>query len=209
MVPKRPSLHPLTTPKTMTFPSELRERTYTTNLDPNEGCKKEDEDVEFSMTPPPAYTEFLNTFSPIFGSPDTSRANFSKYMLDKPRSSPTSTPSSSTATTFPGSHLPRNLPPAAAHPHVSVSNRTPDHVRRMRLPPPYAYTPASDSPHSAHPLRSPYTPSEMRMHRFDSPVSDHAGYFSVRHVVTTTITYKRAPQLEPPPQGKRRRNSDD
>lgn len=209
MAPKRPSLHPLTTPKTMHFPSELRERTYTTNLEPNEGYKKEDEDAEFSMTPPPAYTEFLNTFSPIFASPDTSRANFSKYMLEKPRPSPTSTPSSSTAPNFPGGHHPpRSLPPAAA-PHLSVPSRTPDHVRRMRLPPPYGFTPPSDSPRSAHPMRSPYTPSEMRMHHFDSPVSDHGEYFSVRHVVTTTITYKRAPQLEAPPQGKRRRNGDD
>ncbi|PLB39149.1 uncharacterized protein BDW47DRAFT_103754 [Aspergillus candidus] len=211
MAPTRPTLRPLKTPKNMnmSFPSELRERPYLTCLDrPCEDMKKEDLDTEVSITPPPAYTEFLNTFSPIFSSPSHSRANFSKYMHDRPRASPVSTPSSATSTTFSG-HLPRSAsslhpPPSAA----SYSPRSPDHVRRLRLPPPYLYTPVSDSPRSAHPLRSLHSPSDWRVRPYDSPVSENGHTLSVRHVVTTTITLKRAPQLDPPPQGKRRRNVD-
>ncbi|GAB1193192.1 hypothetical protein APSETT444_002395 [Aspergillus pseudonomiae] len=177
MAPEKPALHPLKTPKNMTFPSELRERTYTC-LDadrPDKEVKKEDEDAEITITPPPAYTEFLNTFSPIFSSPTHSRANFAKYMHDKPRPSPTSAPSSTT-----------------------------NQLRHLRLPPPYAHSPMADSPRSAHTLRSPFTPSDYRMRPFDSPISEHGPTISIRHVVTTTITLKRAPQLDPPPRGKRR-----
>ncbi|KAA8647461.1 hypothetical protein EYZ11_004851 [Aspergillus tanneri] len=205
MAPNKPVLHPLTTPKTMSFPSELRERTYTCldSFRPDGEVKKEDvEDTEISMTPPPAYTDFINTFSPIFSSPRTSRANFSKYMLDKPRPSPTSAPSSTTSTFFSSGNNSRDLsarsPPSA----------TDYSARRLRLPPPYAYTPPSDSPRHAYPLRSAFPPSEMRLQQYDSSVGDKGGCLSVRHVVTTTITYKRTPQLAPPPQGKRRRNAD-
>ncbi|KAL4769453.1 hypothetical protein BDW60DRAFT_195155 [Aspergillus nidulans var. acristatus] len=98
MAPTRPYLPPLSTPKTMIFPSELRDPdpvSYTC-LDSAKSVKSEDfsSETETSITPPSAYTEFLNTFSPIFASPSTSRANFSKYMLDKPRPSPSSAPPS-------------------------------------------------------------------------------------------------------------------
>ncbi|KAF7587849.1 hypothetical protein BBP40_006646 [Aspergillus hancockii] len=185
----------------MSFPSELRERTYTC-LDPDrpeKEIKKEDEESEIALTPPPAYTDFLNTFSPIFSSPATSRENFSKYMLDRPRPSPTSAPTSSTSPSFPKEST-RNHPPYTA-PRPAKS---PNHSQRLPLPPPYVYTPMTDSPRSAHPLRSPFTPSDYRLRAFESPVSENGLSFSVRHVVTTTVTLKRAPQLDPPPQGKRR-----
>ncbi|GKZ69198.1 hypothetical protein AnigIFM50267_004385 [Aspergillus niger] len=201
MGPTKPTLRPLTTPKSMVFPSELRERTYTTCLDSDRSTsivakESSSEDNEASITPPPAYTDFVNTFSPIFASPTTSRANFYKYMVDKPRHSPTSTPSSTTSANFPSGQSPRNNNTTAVVPHG----------QRMRLPPPYVCTPVSDSPRSAHLLHSPFTSSEWRGRPFESPVSEAGNSFSVRHVVTTTITYKRAPQLDPPPQGKKRRN---
>ncbi|RAH44282.1 uncharacterized protein BO95DRAFT_444384 [Aspergillus brunneoviolaceus CBS 621.78] len=212
MGPTKPILYPLTTPKTMNFPSELREQTFTTCLDMDGSCsveKRDDEENDIAITPPPAYTEFLNTFNPIFSSPTSSRANFSKYMMDKPRPSPVSPPSSTTSTTFPSSYPSRGssltVPPQAPTPPYSA--KSPIQIQRMRLPPPYVYTPVSESPRSAHPLRSPYSPSDCwRIRPLDSPASDSGNSFSVRHVVTTTVTYKRAPQLEPPPQGKRRRN---
>ncbi|KAE8134010.1 hypothetical protein BDV38DRAFT_256417 [Aspergillus pseudotamarii] len=207
MAPEKPALHPLKTPKNMTFPSELRERTYTC-LDadrPDKEVKKEGEDTEITITPPPAYTEFLNTFSPIFSSPTHSRANFAKYMHDKPRPSPTSTPSSTTSTSFANSYPQKDTSGSSVPPYMaSLSSKSPDHLRRLRLPPPYAHSPMTDSPRSAHTLRSPFTPSDHRMRPFDSPISEHGPTISIRHVVTTTITLKRAPQLEPPPRGKRR-----
>ncbi|PYH33273.1 uncharacterized protein BO87DRAFT_85776 [Aspergillus neoniger CBS 115656] len=206
MGPTKPTLRPLTTPKSMVFPSELRERTFTTCLDPDRSSSivgkgtSSTEDNEASITPPPAYTDFVNTFSPIFSSPTTSRANFYKYMVDKPRHSPTSTtPSSTTSTNFPSGQPSKNNSTTAVVPH-------PAHGQRMRLPPPYVCTPVSDSPRSAHPLHSPFTSSEYRGRPFESPVSEAGNSFSVRHVVTTTITYKRAPQLDAPPLGKKRKN---
>ncbi|KAL4928323.1 uncharacterized protein BDV17DRAFT_100504 [Aspergillus undulatus] len=104
MAPVRPHLPPLSTPKNMTFPSELRDAPPHTCLDTKDPGPKTSMESESSITPPSAYTEFLNTFSPIFTSPKSSRANFSKYMLDKPRPSPTSAPPS--AISFPSSRLP-------------------------------------------------------------------------------------------------------
>ncbi|OOF96148.1 hypothetical protein ASPCADRAFT_207505 [Aspergillus carbonarius ITEM 5010] len=210
MGPTKPTLPPLTTPKTMVFPSELRERTFTTCLDsdrPSNMGKGSNEDNDTSITPPPAYTDFINTFSPIFSSPTTSRANFYKYMVDKPRRSPTSPPSSTTSTNFPRVPPPKNTTITT---HQTLPNtgatRSVAPIQRMRLPPPHVYTPVSDSPRSAHPLHSPSSPSDWRVRPFDSPVSEAGNSFNVRQVVTTTITYKRAPQLDPPPLGKKRRN---
>ncbi|GLA83239.1 hypothetical protein AtubIFM56815_007431 [Aspergillus tubingensis] len=211
MAPTRPTLHPLTTtaPKHLTFPSELRERTFTTCLDLDRPANddKKDEDNEATITPPSAYTEFLNTFSPIFSSPTTSRANFYKYMAEKPRSPPTSAPSSTTSTTFPSSRPSRSAS-NSLHQASNALYTSKGPVQRMRLPPPYVYTPSSESPRSGHPLHSPFSPSDWRTRTFESPVSEAGNSFTVRQVVTTTIKYKRAPQLDPPPQGKRRRNLD-
>ncbi|RAL04936.1 uncharacterized protein BO80DRAFT_431504 [Aspergillus ibericus CBS 121593] len=216
MAPTKPVLPPLSTPKNMTFPSELRERTWTClDIDrPIKEVKKEDEDDNenevVTITPPPAYTEFLNTFSPIFSKPATSRENFYKYMRDKPRPSPASPPLTATSTTFPSGNSPKSTTAMAPSqgPRAPMVAKSPTHIQRMRLPAPYLYTPVSASPRSAHPLRSPFTPSDWRQQRFfDSPVSETGNAFCVRHVVTTTVTYKRAPQLDPPPQGKRRKNA--
>ncbi|PWY78471.1 hypothetical protein BO94DRAFT_178400 [Aspergillus sclerotioniger CBS 115572] len=218
MAPTKPVLPPLSTPKNMTFPSEFRERTWTClDIDrPIKEVKKEDQDEDendndvVTITPPPAYTEFLNTFSPIFACPANSRENFYKYMRDKPRPSPASPPLSATSITFSGGNVPKSTttPAPVQASRASRPTKSPIHTQRMRLPPPYLYTPVSASPRSAHPLRSPFTPSDWRQQRFfDSPISETGNAFCVRHVTTTTVTYKRAPQLDPPPQGKRRKNA--
>ncbi|OJJ56375.1 hypothetical protein ASPSYDRAFT_1136462 [Aspergillus sydowii CBS 593.65] len=255
MAPTRPHLPPLSTPKSMTFPSELRERTYTCldSAKPVDASKKS-EDIEMAITPPSAYTEFLNTFSPIFASPTSSRANFSKYMLDKPRPSPTSAPPS--AVNFPSyrchgrSHCHRRSSSngsgnGASIKHTSTvlptpsprclksPSKSPDHIRRLRLPPLQAqqgpghlYTPVTPSPLSAasahpyhhrpsprpsHPHPHPYaysqsqsqSPSDWRFRQLETPAPD--GPFNLRQVVTTTVTFRVAPRLAAPPAGKRKR----
>ncbi|KAL2820829.1 hypothetical protein BDW59DRAFT_150606 [Aspergillus cavernicola] len=223
MAPTRPYLAPLSTPKNMTFPSELRERNYTCldSAKPIEPTKKPTEDIEMAITPPSAYTEFLNTFSPIFASPNSSRANFSKYMLDKPAPSPTSAPPS--ATSFSSHHHRRSTSSSSSSfKHSSSllpipsarcikSPKSPDHPRRLRLPPPHQqqhlYTPVTASPLSAYPPHhrpSPrYSPSEWRFHQIESPATDRS--FNLHQVVTTTITFRVAPRLAAPPAGKRKR----
>jgi hypothetical protein len=137
-------------------------------------------------------------------------------MLDKPRRSPTSAPSSAISSSFFGSTTssrkctPVTLPPLTPATPCSATARSPGYLRRLKIPPPYHVSPASAiaTPRSAQSLsgRSPNSPSEWTVHRVESPVSQN-GEVSVRHVVTTTITFKRAPRLEPPPPGKRRRNA--
>ncbi|KAJ0423911.1 hypothetical protein BJY00DRAFT_28439 [Aspergillus carlsbadensis] len=242
MAPTRPYLPPLSTPKSMTFPSELRDRTYTC-LDPAkpvESCNKKtssssstsSEDSEMAITPPSAYTEFLNTFSPIFASPASSRANFSKFMLDQPpRASPISAPPSATAFPSPRSsykHSPSLPLPYSSSKCLKSPAKSPDRVRRLRLPPSQAqgqhhqhfYTPMAASPlsASAYPSyhlqqqqqqqhqrpSSRYSPTEWRFRQLESPASD-AGAYNLRQVVTTTITFRVAPRLAAPPVGKRKR----
>ncbi|KAL2808036.1 hypothetical protein BJX63DRAFT_53256 [Aspergillus granulosus] len=230
MAPTRPYLPPLSTPKSMTFPSELRERTYTCldSAKPVEHCDTQktsttSEEAEMPITPPSAYTEFLNTFSPIFASPNSSRANFSKFMLDQPpRPSPTSAPPS--ATGFPSPRGSYKLASSTLAPSsvkcLKSPAQSPDRVRRLRLPPPpvqsqhqhqyHLYTPLTASPLSAHAPQyhqrpsSRYSPMEWRFHQLESPASDAAA-FNLRQVVTTTITFQVAPRLAAPPAGKRKK----
>ncbi|KAL4891713.1 hypothetical protein BDV59DRAFT_181604 [Aspergillus ambiguus] len=215
MAPSKPILPRLKTPKNMIFPSELRERTYPSScldaVQHHDPEKSADEEAEVAITPPAAYTEFLNTFSPIFSSPANSRANFSKYMVDKPRPSPVSEPSSTVSTSFSpydnyaAKETSTKTTPSSA---VSWSSKSPNHLHRLRLPPPsYLYSPAMSSPRSALTLRSPYSPSGWKLRHVESPAAEACGSFTVRQVVTTTVTYKRAPQLAAPPRGKRRKNN--
>ncbi|KAE8145407.1 hypothetical protein BDV25DRAFT_71394 [Aspergillus avenaceus] len=88
---------------------------------------------------------------------------------------------------------------------------------------PYSASPYSASPYSAAPYSasvysasaypaspysaSPYsaTPSDWRLRYWEGPHSAApSGRFSVRHVITHTVTFKRT-QLEDPPKGKRRK----
>ncbi|KAF7133784.1 hypothetical protein CNMCM5793_005138 [Aspergillus hiratsukae] len=246
MMAPKPGLPP-SIANDLTFPSELREQHTTRYLDASRADEKQEqhsEDQTESITPPAAYTEFLGTFSPIFTTSTDSRASFANYMLDKPRRSPTSAPSSAMSSSFFGASSSRSssckctpvtLPPLTPATPRSATSRSPDHVRWLRLPPPYHIhaSPASTiaTPRSAQSLPgrspySPYSPSEWTVRRVESPASLN-GEVSVRHVVTTTIRFKRAPQLEPPqleppqleppqleppqleppPPGKRRRNT--
>jgi hypothetical protein len=143
-------------------------------------------------------------------------------MLDKPRRSPTSVPSSTTSSSFSKGSTPKHSPSRPPFPLSPAASWSPKEAplpapapKRLRLPPPYLYSPTTstattDSPRSAHLLRSPFSPQEWKLRHFESPMSESGPQVCVRQIVTTTITYKHshAPQLEPPPPGKRRRNPD-
>jgi hypothetical protein len=64
------------------------------------------------------------------------------------------------------------------------------------------------SPYSPYSIQSPYSPSELRLRCTESPRSAREGSVSIQHIITRTVTFKRAPSLEPPPKGKRRRTNE-
>lgn len=254
----KPSLPPLKTPKTMTFPSELRADTGSSLSD---NVKHEDGGMSTPITPPAAYTEFLKAFTPIFSSPSSANINFSRPSFDRPPAySPTSQPASalpgvsfsscssaSSAAEQPpksakeaedaegergGGNISSNTslppptpftaPPVPHHHHLQLPppgpvRRDPRSLRSLRIPPALRYSPTtpvsaadySFSPRSATMLRSPYSPPDWKLRYCEGPRSaTTSSKFSVRHVVTHTVTYKRT-QLDAPPKGKRRKCHDD
>ncbi|KAL4786760.1 hypothetical protein BJX76DRAFT_320710 [Aspergillus varians] len=109
-------------------------------------------------------------------------------------------------------------------------SKSPDYTRRLRLPPLYGhgqayghsqghlYTPLTASPLSANPYaqhaqhpqhhrpspRHSQPPSDWRFHQLESPATDGSSY-SLRQVVTTTITFRVAPRIAAPPVGKKKK----
>ncbi|KAL4905345.1 hypothetical protein BDW74DRAFT_152468 [Aspergillus multicolor] len=212
----RPELHPLKTPKHITFPSELQEYLRPSNPEPTctDGNGKGP-----SVPPPLAYTEFLKALSPAFGSPQSATTGYSSSgssYLNKQLPSPQSIPSTaSSTTTFPSEAGRTTSTHTYTHTRTHSGPPTPlnaprsaveSSYRRVRMSPSYIYSPvAVDSPKSAHPVRSPYAPVERRVRYVESP-SDPAGrVITIQHVVTHTVTLKRVPSLAPPPKGKKRR----
>ncbi|GKZ83592.1 hypothetical protein AnigIFM56816_008687 [Aspergillus niger] len=63
-------------------------------------------------------------------------------------------------------------------------------------------------PHLAAILRTPYTPADRRSRLSETSDTSNGRTITIQHVVTHTITLKRAPSLDPPPKGKRRRTSE-
>lgn len=146
----RPTLHPLVTPKTMLFPSELHDKpSPTIKLEDDSDCGSSG--CRAAITPPPAYTDFLDSLTPVF-SPATSTTSEFPYPpsnMEKP------CPSLTTKTSFPTSYkgrrpVPRPLPlaptPPASAPAPLRSAPPASHIRgsgavqypNRRLPPPSA-----------------------------------------------------------------------
>ncbi|KAJ5376609.1 hypothetical protein N7509_013495 [Penicillium cosmopolitanum] len=205
----KPILHPLKTPKSASFPSELHSDSSSS---PSDLIKQEE--LCTPITPdssiPKAYTQFLEAMTPVF-SPVSAGVNFPKFPLKRP-SPPTSQPASAMSGSFSFSDSVRSptvsLPPptpASAQP----SRKNFAHPRRLRIPHSAKYSPCTDSPKSATMLRSPFTPSGWNPRYFEGPHSANpcGKPVSVRQVVTRTVTYKRT-QLEAPPKGKRRKCRD-
>ncbi|GKZ24177.1 hypothetical protein AbraIFM66951_010970 [Aspergillus brasiliensis] len=227
-MPAKPILHPLRTPKNMTFPSELH---------PDNGVRlgapgkqdpgKSDESLSTPITPPAAYTEFLKSFTPVF-TPDGNGGTVTRFVWDKANktttttTTPTSQPASAVSGSFsfpdhPTRPATATLPPPSPY-GGSGGGGAPGHgrdmmgLRRLRIPPPMRYSPTLETPRSATtPVLSPYSysysPADWKMRYWDGPRSATVGRVSVRHVVTHTVTYKRT-QLEDPPKGKRRKHNE-
>ncbi|KAL2004868.1 hypothetical protein VTN00DRAFT_3141 [Thermoascus crustaceus] len=199
MGPTKPTLHPLKTPKSATFPSEL----HTSRSD---SIKREDGNST-PITPPLAYTEFLKALTPVFTSPVSAGVTFPKFPIEKPEDSSATQPSTATSGSFPSGDAIKSasaaLPPPSpfAPPH---SAKSPGALRRLRIPQSLAYSPVTESPKSATTIRSPFSPSDWKLRYFEAPRSACGKPVSVRQVVTRTVTYKRTP-LDPPPKGKGKR----
>ncbi|KAJ5579722.1 uncharacterized protein N7459_005707 [Penicillium hispanicum] len=204
----KPILPPLKTPKSATFPSELHDVSPSSVSD---SIKKEDSCTPLtpnsSIPLPKAYTEFLEALTPVF-SPASAGASFHKFpLIDKPSASPTSQPASALSGSFAFS-------PSVRSPTVSLPPPTPGSAapskkgfpapRRLRIPHSLKYSPTTDSPKSATPLRSPFSASDWKFRYHDPPRSATGKPVSVKQIVTQTVTYKRT-QLDAPPKGKRRK----
>lgn len=202
----KPALHPLKTPKSASFPSELQDVSS-----PSLSDAIKQEDLSTPITPPTAYTDFLKALTPVFTSPASAGVSFPKYpsekLSEKPSDSPTSQPASALSGSFVFSDTGRSptvsLPPPTPA-SAAPSRRNFPVPRRLCIPPSLKYSPTTDSPKSATTLRSPFSPSDWKLRYYDPPRSASGKPVSVKQVVTRTVTYKRT-QLEAPPKGKRRK----
>jgi hypothetical protein len=204
---EKPSLHPLKTPKTATFPSELQCKSPFPSLNV---IIKQEEGLKTPITPPLAYTEFLKALTPVLTSPMSAGVISEK---SSGKSTPTSQPSSAATSCYcacDGRKSPNSgVPPS---PFIQPrSAKTPTGLRRLRIPTSSPLYSPIDSPHSAS-ARSPYSPSDWSLDAgvryFDRPRSGVVRPVSVRQVVTRTVTYKRT-DLDPAPKGKRRKTMED
>ncbi|PKY02486.1 hypothetical protein P168DRAFT_184853 [Aspergillus campestris IBT 28561] len=206
----RPNLYPLKTPKNMSFPSELQDNPNVSS----ETTRREGRRTGPSVPPPLAYTEFLRALSPAFGSPEPpSTAGVTRWHFGRPLPSPVSMPSSaSSGSSFHGSESVRRGPMSVPQSPMTLAPRSAHGlgpVRRMPISPHYLYSPATtESPQSPYTVRTTLSPAEWRRRYTDSPASPYGRTVQIQHVVTHTVTFKRAPSLEPPPKGKRRRTHD-
>lgn len=226
MAPTKPVLHPLKTPKTTVFPSELF--SDSSSSVPESG--KHEDGIPTPITPPAAYTEFLKALTPIFASPasasagaDGRGASFSRFCRKKPTSASTSQPASAVSGSFTlnesiNSATTASLPPPTPASATTSAAKEAFPLRRLRIPQSARISSATDSPQSATTVRSPFSPSEWKdwklrhldgarhSHSTTRPVSVRP--VSVRQVVTRTVTFKRT-KLDDPPKGKRRKANDE
>lgn len=207
MAPAKPVLHPLKTPKTATFPSEIHNASLLSRSD-----TKNENPLTTPITPPVAYTDFLKALTPVFNSPVSPAISFSKYPIEK-LSTSHSQPSTATSVSFPnGGDFVRSATISPDSPYAPSLSAKSFGNGRKRLRISTAKTcnkilsPATDSPMSASTAYSPFSPSDWKIRYLDGPRSSTGKPVSVRQVVTRTVTYKRTP-LDPPPKGKRRKAS--
>lgn len=207
MAPSKPVLPPLKTPKTATFPSELHNDSLYSRSD-----IKTENSLTTPITPPLAYTEFLKALTPVFNSPISPAASFSKFPIEKMMAS-ISQPSTATSVSFPnGGDFVKSATISPDSPYAPpISARSFSSGRkRLRISTAKAcgkeMSPTTDSPLSATTAYSPFSPADWKLRYMEGSRSATVKPVSVRQVVTRTITYKRTP-LDPPPKGKRRRTS--
>lgn len=202
---KKPVLHPLKTPKSTTFPSEI----HSSSSSETSGNIKGEEINSTPITPPLAYTEFLKALTPVFTSPLSPSVSFSKFAPERSATSSTSQPSSATSSSFPAKDAIKSassLPPPSPFSKAPALNKR-ETLRRLRIPASVTYSPVTETPTSTTSLRSPFSPSEWKLRYFEGPRSATGKPVNVRQVVTRTMTFKRTP-LDPPPKGKRRKTTE-
>ena len=209
----KPVLPPLQTPKTASFPSEFVETPLSACLS---AVIKQEQGLKTPITPPTAYTDFLNALTPVLASPPTSALQ--RSLSDE--STHTTNSATSTGSSFSnkseGHKSNGSLPP-------TPFRRNPSHLRRLRIPHSPAYTSSATSGpsprtmsslpsglQSASILYSPFSPADWTLDsatrkHFEPPRSACPKPVSVRSVVTRTVTYKRSPPLDPAPKGKKRK----
>lgn len=178
----KPVLHPLQTPRTMVFPSELQSDSGSSSLSAGNG--RGDEALSTPITPPAAYTEFLKKFQPIL-SPITGEPDFSKIHTlregnsttsNSPTSQPASRPVSAASGTFNANgessrSATASLPPPTPYTAPPV-RRDPRTLRALRIPPPPRYSSTIEAPRSAATLASPFPASPFSVSPFStSPFS--------------------------------------
>lgn len=202
----RPILYPLKTSKSVIYPSELRDTSPATT----ETSQRESGNGP-SVPPPRAYTEFLRALSPCYASPEGINASYTRWMRGRALPSPVSLPSTATTVSFPTSNTSKSSPISVSPSPVPApqSAREPGSVRRLRISPPFVLSPTTaESPRSPFTVRTPYTPADRRSRLSETSDTSNGRTITIQHVVTHTITLKRAPSLDPPPKGKRRRTSE-
>lgn len=211
MAPKKPVLHPLKTPKTTLFPSEL----FSDSSPSASETVRHGDGMNTPITPPAAYTEFLKALTPVFNSPASAGMNFPRYPFDRPANSPTSQPASAISSSFPMSEPPTSAstsfpPPTPASATSASTTRGPSNLRRLRIPQSLRFSPTAESPESATTVQSPFSPSDWKdwKVKYLESTRSNGKHVSVRHVVTHTVTFKRT-KLDDPPKGKRRKGNDD
>ena len=165
------------------------------------------------ITPPTAYTDFLKALTPIMASPPQSALQ--RSLSDDSVISKTSAVSNATtATSFSST---KSEPPrsATSNPPTPLERRN-SGLKRLRIPQSPAYSPSTCglTPRTGISLGSavysPFSPADWSLDSatrryFETPRSAVTKPVSVRSVVTRTVTYKRAPSLDPAPKGKKRK----
>jgi hypothetical protein len=204
---KKPALHPLKTPRSATFPSEIQSASSSSASD----IKRED-GISTPITPPLAYTEFLKALTPVFTSPVSPGTSFPKFPIDRTHTS-ASQPSTATSGSFPSGDVikPTSATFSPRSPIATPLSAKSSARRRLKISTvkgsAKAFSPTTESPKSASTARSPFSPSDWKIRYFEVPRSACGKPVSVRQVVTRTVTYKRTP-LDPPPKGKRRKTNE-
>jgi hypothetical protein len=214
---KKPSLPPLQTPQTASFPSEIVE----TPLSALPPAIKQEHGLKTPITPPVAYTEFLKALTPIITSPKQIPALPRTLSTESAPARDTPTSSHSTSSSFSFSRqdtqksASASAPPPSPFVRSNSSARTPTSLRRLTIPQSPVVSPHSTATLSTAGLtsamaRSPFSPADWNLDSngrryFEQPRSATVRPVSVRSVVTRTVIYKRTPPLDPAPKGKKRK----
>lgn len=181
----RPILRPLVTPKTMLFPSELNDRPMTpAPLSP----KSPGDGDRTAITPPPAYTEFLNALTPVFASPAGS--DFPRSPLDKSSSSSYYRSSSSR------SHSSSTSPPATAVKSSFPTSYYCDRRGSSKTSPGYLAPPPPTAPikRSISPSRVPYPSRHLPYPTPTSASATSSATFLSSHAYAPSPTATHSPR---------------